>query len=71
MVQKNKEKLLEINKVLFSDGVDQIVCYAAIKKLPPPMAWPVVLTWLLEQLTKRGTYGAGGTETSLCFLYRQ
>jgi len=64
-VQKNKEKLLEINKVLFSEGVDQIVCYAAIKKLTPPLAWPVVLTWVLDQLTKRGTYGSQDLQASI------
>lgn len=64
-VQKNKEKLLEINKVLFSEGVDQIVCYAAIKKLTPPMAWPATLTWVLDQLTKRGTYGSQDLQASI------
>jgi len=64
-VQKNKEKLLEINKVLFSEGVDQIVCYAAIKKLTPPLAWPATLTWVLDQLTKRGTYGSQDLQASI------
>lgn len=64
-VQKNKEKLLEINKVLFSEGVDQIVCYAAIKKLTPPMTWPAMLTWVLDQLTKRGTYGSQDLQASI------
>lgn len=54
----NREKMVEITKVLLVDGVEQRACYQSLKKLTPKNEWAEMLVWILRRLTVCGAYNA-------------
>lgn len=54
----NREKMLEITKVLLVEGGEPRTCYQTLKKLTPKKEWPEMLVWILRRLTVSGAYNA-------------